>query len=720
MSTAFASIPDRSNSERIFASWFNALRDAGASVEAGFSAGTPLNTPNTIVVRGASGEFAAGAITGTSFTGAVTGSTGSFSGVLTSTVTTGTAPLVVSSTTFVANLYVARSALSDTVTTNANMTGPITTSGNVTSVTAQTGSGSTFVMNTSPTLITPELGVATATSLTLSGQLVSSLASGTAPFSVTSDTMVSNLYAQRASLADTVTTNANLTGDVTSVGNATTIPAGSIEFAQLVGTDITAVGTIGAGTWQGTAVAIGFGGTGQTTKAPAFDALSPMSASGDLIYGGTAGTGTRLPKATDGDILKLVAGLPAWSTPSATGVTSVDVSVPSFLTSSGGPITSSGTIALSYSGTALPLANGGTGQTTKAPAFDALSPMTTSGDIIYGGTSGTGTRLAKGSDGQVLTLASGIPSWAAGGAAGVDQGGTYNLGLATSVSANALTISLKQADGSSDPASGSGMVSMNFRNATSTNGGYVQRNVTSSLTVVVPSGGTLGTANSDTYYGWVYAIDNGGTVELGVSLTLFDDGTIKSTTAVASATTNSAIFTQTGRTNVAIRVIGRFTFSQTTAGTWATAPTEVTRITPAVIKKGAPIAVIYRQSSGQSFTTATYTTVTWDVKEKDTHNAMSSGTFTAPRDDYYTIHGNISFTANGNNYRSIEAWKNGAVKSILHSYTGDANISRTGGSGTEVFLAAGDTLVLKAYQTSGGALTLVASPEFNSISITTK
>ncbi len=64
-----------------------------------------------------------------------------------------------------------------------------------------------------------------------------------------------------------------------------------------------------------------------------------------------------------------------------------------------------------YSGT-VPLNKGGTGQTTKAAAFDALSPMSASGDVIYGGTSGTGTKLAKGSDTQVLTLASGLPSWA--------------------------------------------------------------------------------------------------------------------------------------------------------------------------------------------------------------------------------------------------------------------------------------------------------------------
>ena len=47
----------------------------------------------------------------------------------------------------------------------SNLTGPITSVGSATSVAAQTGTGSTFVMNTSPTLVTPVLGVATATSI---------------------------------------------------------------------------------------------------------------------------------------------------------------------------------------------------------------------------------------------------------------------------------------------------------------------------------------------------------------------------------------------------------------------------------------------------------------------------------------------------------------------------------------------------------------------------
>lgn len=47
------------------------------------------------------------------------------------------------------------------VAVNANLTGPITSVGNATSVASQTGTGSTFVMNTSPTLVTPNIGTAT-------------------------------------------------------------------------------------------------------------------------------------------------------------------------------------------------------------------------------------------------------------------------------------------------------------------------------------------------------------------------------------------------------------------------------------------------------------------------------------------------------------------------------------------------------------------------------
>ncbi len=45
-------------------------------------------------------------------------------------------------------------------------------------------------------------------------------------------------------------------------------------------------------------------------------------------------------------------------------------------------------------GAIIPIVNGGTGQNAANPAFNALSPMTALGDVIYGGASGAGTRLA--------------------------------------------------------------------------------------------------------------------------------------------------------------------------------------------------------------------------------------------------------------------------------------------------------------------------------------
>ena len=76
-----------------------------------------------------------------------------------------------------------------------------------------------------------------------------------------------------------------------------------------------------------------------------------------------------------------------WTTFNSKGsgtVTSVAASVPSFLSVSGSPITTTGTLAISYSGTALPIANGGTNQT----AYTAPSGNV-KGLIYYDGTSFT-------------------------------------------------------------------------------------------------------------------------------------------------------------------------------------------------------------------------------------------------------------------------------------------------------------------------------------------
>jgi hypothetical protein len=64
------------------------------------------------------------------------------------------------------------------------------------------------------------------------------------------------------------------------------------------------------------------------------------------------------------------------------------------------------------------IANGGTGQITAAAAFNALSPVTSTGDLIIGNGTNSATRLAIGVNGYVLTSNGTTATWAAGGSSG--------------------------------------------------------------------------------------------------------------------------------------------------------------------------------------------------------------------------------------------------------------------------------------------------------------
>lgn len=60
----------------------------------------------------------------------------------------------------------------------------------------------------------------------------------------------------------------------------------------------------------------------------------------------------------------------------------------------------------------IPINRGGTGQTTASAGFNALSPITSTGDLIVGNGTNSATRLGVGSTGQVLTVAGGTATWA--------------------------------------------------------------------------------------------------------------------------------------------------------------------------------------------------------------------------------------------------------------------------------------------------------------------
>ena len=193
------------------------------------------------------------------------------------------------------------------------------------------------------------------------------------------------------------------------------------------------------------------------TAAPGGGMTNPMTIAGDVIIGGTSGTPTRLPIGTNGQVQTVVSGAPAWVTPGTGGtVTSVALSAPTLFAVGGSPITTSGTLALTFASQSANLIlaspNGATGVpsmrslvaadlptsgatagtygssslipvvtvdvagrvtsiTTASASSGFANPMTTAGDLIVGGTSGAAGRLGIGSAGQVLTVVSGAAAW---------------------------------------------------------------------------------------------------------------------------------------------------------------------------------------------------------------------------------------------------------------------------------------------------------------------
>ena len=95
-------------------------------------------------------------------------------------------------------------------------------------------------------------------------------------------------------------------------------------------------------------------------------------------------------------------------------VTSVDMTVPTFLNVAGNPITTSGTLAVTLSGLALPVSSGGTGVVT-APGAGQLLIGTGTAFNLSTLTAGSGVTITNGSGTITIAAAGG-----GGGATGSD------------------------------------------------------------------------------------------------------------------------------------------------------------------------------------------------------------------------------------------------------------------------------------------------------------
>jgi hypothetical protein len=196
--------------------------------------------------------------------------------------------------------------------------------------------------------------------------------------------------------ATSIATSAGTWGAYSFIPAAANWGTNSLDLASTV---------ISGGTWQGGTIQPAYGGTGLTT----------FTATNNALYstGATTLTAGTLPVAAGGtgNTTNTLNGVVYGNGTSALGVTAAGTTGQVLIATTSSAPSWGSVPAGSITGT-LPIANGGTGQTTAAAAFNALNPMTTTGDIIYEASASTAARLPVGSTGQVLTVAGGIPSWA--------------------------------------------------------------------------------------------------------------------------------------------------------------------------------------------------------------------------------------------------------------------------------------------------------------------
>ena len=436
--------------------------------------------------------------------------------------------------------------------------------------------------------------------------------------------------------ADIPTLNQNTTGTAANVTDTVAIANGGTG-ATTAAAALTSLGAYAAsnpsgytsnlGTVTSASVtsANGFAGTvANATTTPAITISTSITGilkgNGTAISAASSGTDYQAPitLTTTGSsgaatLVGTTLNIPQYSTSGGSGtVTSVAATVPGFLSVTGSPITTGGTLAFSYSGTALPIANGGT----------ALTTTPTNGQLLIG--NGTGYTLAALTAGSNITITNGAGSISIAG----------NAGTVTSVAA--LTLGTTGTDLSSTVANGTStpVITLNVPTASASNRGALSaadwttfnNKGSGTVTSVGFTGGLLSIASATTTPAITVAGTSGGIPYFSSASTWASSAALASNALVVGGGAGAAPATVTTGTGV-VTALGINTGSSGAIVTQGGAIISATTVNDSA---GTGYAIGYRQMPQNSQTGATYTLVLADDGKHIYLNTGSTNTITVP------------------------------------------------------------------------------------------